>query len=389
MSPAVLVGIVVLISSLVTLVLVILRARQLQKGEAVPESGAIDVPAGTSETLLRTPREFRRLFMERSREWPLKPDPRERKIFAGVVDSGEQGQKILQSIRDKKTPPLSILPFVYKRLEYLLEKVQGFKSARTGEMEWGGYSEPANKIKADQAMSAAILRKVNSHIHEKTSDIEFSLNFLGPHKVIKVLSKLKPLDELAQYEGVIPPFKWKQFWRHSTNVAIASELLAGQLRPEASMDSWICGLIHDIGKLVLFYNFPEEYPYILQKNLINHSNLLDTEYEQLNSLTHSEVGALAAAEWNWPDFLVSVIKFHHYPWLMADWEGLGVIVHLANSVVLANGLGNSGNFYSHALGEQVRFLIAVDSEAEVGDILTELHNEVEPLVRANRRAEIF
>ena len=61
---------------------------------------------------------------------------------------------------------------------------------------------------------------------------------------------------------------------------------------------FICGLLHDIGKIMLLRADGENYPDVLDKK--SESDLLNWENETFG-YDHSQVGAIVARGWKLPD----------------------------------------------------------------------------------------
>ncbi|MFQ5560381.1 MAG: HDOD domain-containing protein, partial [Nitrospinota bacterium] len=74
-------------------------------------------------------------------------------------------------------------------------------------------------------------------------------------------------------------------------------------------DYFIAGLIHDIGKIFLIQNFPDEYLTILD-TIEEKSSLLKMEAEAF-SIHHADVGALIVEKWSLADDLKASVKYHH------------------------------------------------------------------------------
>ncbi|MFT5706365.1 MAG: putative nucleotidyltransferase with HDIG domain [Oceanospirillaceae bacterium] len=124
------------------------------------------------------------------------------------------------------------------------------------------------------------------------------LSFLSRFSVTKVLTPMKS-DE-------------RNLWRHSIETAYLSEYIA-RANPKLLIDpnlAYSCGLLHDIGRFVLFNVASKSIDFLESKDWKTPSELSDTE-TQFFGFTHAEVGSLAAQRWKLPAVITQVITHHH------------------------------------------------------------------------------
>ena len=111
----------------------------------------------------------------------------------------------------------------------------------------------------------------------------------------------------------VPRDAWEQsLWRHAVTVAIGARELAPRCRGEEVLpdQAYAAGLLHDVGRFVLFQEAPEELRRVDEGGWADPEGLLEAERE-ICGLTHSELGALACAKWKLPESLVEVVRHHH------------------------------------------------------------------------------
>lgn len=100
------------------------------------------------------------------------------------------------------------------------------------------------------------------------------------------------------------------FWNHSVSVSITSMILATEKGLRVIEDAMVSGLLHDIGKDILNSAEPETYTGITRKVSRNGISYAYAEQE-LYGFTHAEVGFELAKRWNFPEYIQSVILYHH------------------------------------------------------------------------------
>jgi HD-like signal output (HDOD) protein len=94
--------------------------------------------------------------------------------------------------------------------------------------------------------------------------------------------------------------KARRLWRHSLASALWSRQLAYLLAEEAGM-CYLCGLLHDIGKVVALGAVHE---------LAQHAGmrLAGQEYDRLIDIFHRDIGARVIASWALPQLVSTVIS---------------------------------------------------------------------------------
>jgi putative nucleotidyltransferase with HDIG domain len=102
----------------------------------------------------------------------------------------------------------------------------------------------------------------------------------------------------------------RAIWEHSLAVAILARKLTDVLQMRGAENAFICGLLHDIGKLILLKSDPEGYRSISEGNDDDEMMKAEDEYFGVN---HAEVGALLIKRWNLPEAISSVVLYHHEP----------------------------------------------------------------------------
>jgi signal transduction histidine kinase/HD-like signal output (HDOD) protein len=171
----------------------------------------------------------------------------------------------------------------------------------------------AQIISGDSALSARILGIVNSPFYrraEKIIRVEDALFQLGRDSVrnIAVSSSIHQVFSKVNGQSL---FNMKLYWRHALLCAVLARRLADKASYKAAELSFLSGILHDVGRMVLWVNFPEEYGKVL-KAAGNQSELL-LEGELKMGITHSEVGSWLLNRWGLDAFTVDAVRYHHEP----------------------------------------------------------------------------
>src|SRR5262249_9265190 len=142
---------------------------------------------------------------------------------------------------------------------------------------------------------------------------------------------------------------------------------AGIEKPE---EVAVAGLLHDIGKLVIAQTFPDAYAEIRSRVSVRACAQIDAERDVLGA-THQEVGMWLLKKWSLPSKLVYPVAYHNSFHPVRDFADRTAVVHLADILVRAKGIGYAGDSLVPALHPEAwRILdISIDDVSRVGRML--------------------
>lgn len=194
-------------------------------------------------------------------------------------------------------------------------------------------------IEKDQVLAAKVLRLANSPFYgfpSRIGSVSHAVIVLG-FNVVKGLTLCASALTIMKDAGM------DQLWRHSLGVAITAKLLATRLDIKNPEELFVSGLLHDIGKVVLYVKWPDVGNSIKEtlKTRTEHS-LFDIEQE-LTGLSHAEIGGCLASAWHLPVTLREPILYHHNPSQAKDATLQTAIVHVADILVKGLACGNPGD----------------------------------------------
>ena len=197
-------------------------------------------------------------------------------------------------------------------------------------LESGGAEDIARIVEADPALTVRLLRLANSAFYgpPPVTTVRDAIIRVGTMDV----AALGLASEVMRIFRGIPKgqFSMNDFWEHSLWTACYSEALAPSAARRQSAPIWLCGLLHDVGKLLLARNAPAEYAQVLDQ-VGTGVVLLDAERETLG-FTHAQVGAELLETWRLPTILVESTARHHEPYVALDepWSIVAAANDLAN-----------------------------------------------------------
>ncbi|MFK3775282.1 HDOD domain-containing protein [Pseudomonas sp. NPDC089406] len=166
----------------------------------------------------------------------------------------------------------------------------------------------ARNIERDPVIAAKVLRLANSARFKgarESASIEDAAMRLG----INVLRTLVLASAVTGAFKSAPGFNLKVFWGRSFQVASISRLLARQAGLDAEV-AFTCGVMHDIGELLIQTGAPEYAARI--KGASGTTSRAASETQQLG-FGYPEVGAELAKRWNLPKTILSAIRYQAQP----------------------------------------------------------------------------
>jgi len=193
----------------------------------------------------------------------------------------------------------------------------------------------AKAISADPALTARVLRLVNSPLYGFNSKIETVSRAL-------VVLGIQQIHDLALATSVAAVFKsarprhldMERFWRESVYCALAARSVAKLCNVLDSERLFVAGLLHGLGTLVMYERVPEEAAEASRQAARGERPLVEAQ-RALIGCDYAEVGGLLARRWNLPVNLCSAIAHHLQPGMAAPPAVVESIVHIGYWVMRA------------------------------------------------------
>lgn len=190
----------------------------------------------------------------------------------------------------------------------------------------------------DSGLSAFLLRMVNSAFYSFSSRVDTvsrAVGIIGVKPLYSLALGFVFSEIMARLPKDMPGLD--RLWRHNLAVGIAAQTIwEAQEGKEGGERLFVAGLLHDVGKLALICEAPEQ-AHILYNQSGKDVPVYDLEDATLG-FNHAKAGALLLKKWNMPAPLISAVQWHHNPYHAAHYKEPAV-VHLADIAVHALGLG--------------------------------------------------
>jgi HD-like signal output (HDOD) protein len=207
-------------------------------------------------------------------------------------------------------------------------------------------------ISEDAGLSSRLLMVVNSAFFNFPQRIESITKAIG-------IVGTQQLRDLALATSIIKLFKgiprdlvdMEAFWKHCVAVGIAARTLA-TFRRETNVERFfVAGILHDIGRLVMYLKIPDLSRESLLRAKNNNELLHVAESEQIG-FDHAAVGRVLMQAWKLPAYQEEVVAFHHKPHLATRFPVETAIVHVADIIAHSMHLGTSGEQFVPPLREE-------------------------------------
>lgn len=221
-------------------------------------------------------------------------------------------------------------------------------------------------IKHDPALSAKILKVVNSAFYGlpgQIASIDRAIVLLGL-SAIKNISIAMSMTRMFRAGKSVEGIDGMEVYKHSLAVAAACRILTKMQGRPSLEESFLAGLLHDLGLLVERQAFPQQTQEIVNRFKAAPKNFCQIENEVIGA-NHQLFGQALAAKWRFPRVLRTAIGYHHNPMeLAAEHRELAALVCAAD--ILA-GRCNIG-FCATTFGEQISDDVLAAISLERGDV---------------------
>jgi len=193
-------------------------------------------------------------------------------------------------------------------------------------------------IESDQALTSKVLSLANSAYYgfsQQVTTIQRAVVAVG-FRDLRLLALGAALSGMFDPRGLPKGFDGQGLWLHSLSVSLAARDLADEAGYPQPGEMLAAGLLHDVGKLVLFYCLTEEAQSLL--DLLD-QGLAYHEAEAVLGLKHTVVGSWLARKWGLPPVHLAAIRDHHSPKASDPYYLSTCLISLADHLVKEMNLG--------------------------------------------------
>ncbi len=172
-------------------------------------------------------------------------------------------------------------------------------------------------VRSDQVLSAFMLRVVNAAVGTKkhSDTIKQALELYPTDHIIGIVHAQLACAQPPNHKDTV-----SQISQHALRCACLAEQIAAQLGEDTEM-AFLCGLLHNIGKVLLL-------------QLLIDENVADAQLAQLVTKYSQNTGALLSRRWNLGSTIHDCIKYYQQPQLAQENQNMVEIIYLSHMLLL-------------------------------------------------------
>lgn len=191
----------------------------------------------------------------------------------------------------------------------------------------------AELISQDPSLTLRLLKIVNSPFYNFPSKIEtvsMAITVLGTSQLRDLLIATTLVSRFKASPDKI--FDIESFWCHSITTGLAARSIAVNQKIPNAERLFICGLLHDIGKMLMALLLPAQTAE-LKMAFLQNSKQNET---QIFGFSHDELGECLLNAWHFPETISAPIRHHHDLQFADKHKTDTAILHIGN--VIANNI---------------------------------------------------
>lgn len=228
--------------------------------------------------------------------------------------------------------------------------------------------DAAKIIENDPGLTSRLLKIVNSAFFgfpASITSVSRAISIIGTVELRNLVLATIVVDRFQRLNAKMPTMR--EFWITSIRCALFSKALAKRLPQSIDLSLvFVCGLLHNIGSLVLFDRVPERVnaaAELSQSSVIS----IGAAEKKVLGFDHFEVGAELALLWRLPESIEKTIRYHNHDEKSTSFRDEITVVSIADFL--------SKGTFSNSNSE----LIEMSGNSRITDLFTQDPNLPEAL----------
>lgn len=220
------------------------------------------------------------------------------------------------------------------------------------------YDQLAEIIQTDPGLSVHMLQLANSAYYGQSKSVDSiprAITVLGLKQVGTICLSCK-LVEVAK-EASVRSFDFAAYWERSLAKAVLAKEIAREMGSQLLDESFLAGLLQDIGSVILWSNRESECQEIIRQSEQTPDHPRWRLERKAFGLDYARLGAALSALWKFPDSLTEAIRLHLRPVKQ---------LHLTDRISVLHGAAHAAHVLSDVLlGQRPSGALAKLSETKL------------------------
>ncbi|PID28765.1 MAG: hypothetical protein CSB55_03180 [Candidatus Cloacimonadota bacterium] len=189
-------------------------------------------------------------------------------------------------------------------------------------------------VSSEPALSAKILKLANSSFYGCPNEIvsvKHAVSMLGFNNIMNLALSISIVKKFkAEFSSA--RFDLFKFWEHSLQCGITAKKIALETNLNDSNELFTIGILHDIGKLIIYEYVNAEYEKIEKLRKRERLSSVVAEKKILGT-DHAEIGYWLCKNWNLPEQIGLSILYHHDCLNAEKFKKISFILHFSDYLV--------------------------------------------------------
>jgi putative nucleotidyltransferase with HDIG domain len=282
-----------------------------------------------------------------------------------------------------------------KRVDLILQQLEELPTLPTVALrileitgsDGASVSQVVKLVQSDPSLTARILQLVHradSGVRGEVNSVARAVVLLGFEALRGAVLAVSVFETFQAEQPRGTHFSREEFWKHCVAVACCAEMLAGQISEIDPAEAFVCGLLHDLGKVALDAVLPKSFNRVVEAADLLRGNIADVE-RQVIGLDHMVVGKRLAERWQLPVTIRDCVWLHgQTPEALpatVKHPKLVNLITLADSIVRQQHLGYSGNYTQTVSQQQLMDLLHIQ-QPMIERMLEKLVEQIEQRAKA-------
>ncbi len=204
-------------------------------------------------------------------------------------------------------------------------------------------------VSLDPVLTGKVLKLVNSAYYSMSNQVTSlvrAIIMLGINTVKNLVLSTAVISTVKRSEN-FNALEIDSFWKHSIGVGVIAKKFAQSIKidPKKLEEYFVAGLLHDIGKIPLNAEIPDEYVRTINTARQNKKQFDEVETELLG-INHNDIGLRISELWKLNKSLQYTIQYHHkIEECPDDFKDFVAVISLANITANRHEIGFAGDTY--------------------------------------------